>query len=168
MNIPFNKPSFIGREIEYIKDAISYGQISGDGKYTKKCSVLLETTFNVKKVLLTTSCTHALEMASILLNIGPRDEVIVPSFSFVSTLNAFVLRGAKPVFVDIRKDTLDFDERLLENLITKRTKAIVVVHYAGVGCQMDAILEIANKYKIPVIEDNAHGLFGKYKNSYLV
>ena len=167
MNIPFNKPSLTGNEFEYIQDTISIGKISGDGKYTKKCSSLLEVELGVKKALMTTSCTHALEMAAILLDIQPGDEVIVPSFTFVSTVNAFVLRGAKPVFIDIRPDTLNMDENQLERLITKKTKAIIPVHYAGVGCEMDIIMNIANKYDIPVVEDNAHGLFGKYKDRYL-
>ena len=141
--------------------------ISGDGVFTKKCNILIEKSLGVQKSLLTTSCTHALEMAAILLNIQPGDEVIVPSFTFISTINAFVLRGAKPVFSDIRKDTLNIDESLLEGLITKRTKAIVVVNYAGVGCEMDAIMNILKKYNIPLIEDNAHGFFGKYKGKYL-
>jgi len=167
LKIPFNKPSLTGNEFEYIQDTISNGQISGDGKYTKKCSSLLQVELGVKKGLLTTSCTHALEMAAFLLDIQPGDEIIVPSFTFVSTVNAFVLRGAKPVFIDIRPDTLNMDENQLEGLITKKTKAIIPVHYAGVGCEMDIIMNIANKYDIPVIEDNAHGLFGKYKDRYL-
>ena len=141
--------------------------LSGDGAITKKCHALLEQILEVPKVLLTTSCTHALEMAALLLNIKPGDEVIVPSFTFVSTVNAFMLRGASPVFIDIRPDTLNLDEAILEQLITPRTKAIVPVHYAGVGCEMDAILEIAGRYGIPVVEDNAHGLFAKYKGKYL-
>ena len=145
MNIPFNKPSLTGNEFEYIQDTISIGQISGDGKYTKKCSSLLENELGVKKVLLTTSCTHALEIAAILLEIQPGDEVIVPSFTFVSTVNAFVLRGAKPVFVDIRPDTLNLNENHLESLITDKTKAIIVMHYAGVGCEMDSILDIMER-----------------------
>jgi dTDP-4-amino-4,6-dideoxygalactose transaminase len=167
LNIPFNKPSLAGNELEYIQDAISLGHISGDGNYTKKCNSLLETELDVKKVLLTTSCTHALEMAAILLGIRPGDEVIVPSFTFVSTVNAFVLRGAKPVFIDIRPDTLNMDENQLEGLITEKTKAIIPVHYAGIGCEMDIIMNIAKKYDIPVIEDNAHGLFAKYRDKYL-
>jgi len=167
LNIPFNKPSLTGNEFEYIQDTISIGQISGDGKYTKKCSSLLGVELGVKKALLTTSCTHALEMAAILLDIQPGDEVIVPSFTFVSTVNAFVLRGANPIFIDIRPDTLNMDENQLEGLITEKTKAIIPVHYAGVGCEMGIIMNIANKYDIPVIEDNAHGLFGKYKDRYL-
>ena len=167
MNIPFNKPSLAGNELEYIQDAVSLGHISGDGIFTKKCNSLLEVELGVKKVLLTTSCTHALEMAAILLGIQSGDEIIVPSFTFVSTVNPFVLRGAKPVFIDIRPDTLNMDENQLEGLITEKTKAIIPVHYAGVSCEMDIIMNIANKYDIPVIEDNAHGLFGKYKDRYL-
>ena len=134
--IPFNHSDIQGNEIEYLKQAIDNGHISGDGDFTKKCSSLLKVELGVKKVLLTTSCTHALEMAAILLGIRPGDEVIVPSFTFVSTVNAFVLRGAKPVFIDIRPDTLNMDENQLEGLITERTKAIVPVHYACVGCEM--------------------------------
>jgi dTDP-4-amino-4,6-dideoxygalactose transaminase len=166
-SIPFNRPALIGKEIEYIQSALQAGHISGDGYFTKKCCELLEKELEVGKVLLTTSCTHALEMAALLLNIKPGDEVIVPSFTFVSTANAFVLRGARPVFVDIRSDTLNLDEMQIERLITKKTKAIVPVHYAGVGCEMEQIIEIAGRYRIPVVEDNAHGLFGKYKGQYL-
>jgi len=165
--IPFNRSDIQGNELVYLKQAIDNGHISGDGNFTKKCNSLLETELDVKKVILTTSCTHALEMAAILLDIRPGDEVIVPSFTFVSTVNAFVLRGAKPVFIDIRPDTLNMDENQLEGLITEKTKAIIPVHYAGVGCEMDIIMNISNKYNIPVIEDNAHGLFGKYKDRYL-
>src|SRR5437667_3981752 len=143
--------------------AIQNGHISGDGPYTKQCQAFLEQELGVAKALLTTSCTHALEMAALLLNIQPGDEVIVPSFTFVSTINAFVLRGARPVFVDIRADTLNLDEAQLERLITPRTKAIVPVHYAGIGCEMDTIMDIAARHNIPIVEDNAHGLFGKYK-----
>ena len=167
MKIPFNKPSFTGREIEYIEDAISRGHTSGDGAYTAKCSSLLQDIFQTKKILMTTSCTHSLEMTAILLDIKPGDEIILPSFTFVSTVNAFVLRGALPVFADIRSDTLNIDETRIEKLITKKTKAIIVVHYAGVGCEMDSIMQISENYSIPVIEDNAHGLFGKYKDNYL-
>jgi dTDP-4-amino-4,6-dideoxygalactose transaminase len=165
--IPFNRSDIQGNELEYLKQAIDNGHISGDGIFTKKCNSLLEVELGVKKVLLTTSCTHALEMAAILLDIRPGDEVIVPSFTFVSTVNAFVLRGAKPVFADIRADTFNVNENKLEELITKKTKAIIPVHYAGVGCEMEIIMNIANKYDIPVIEDNAHGLFGKYKDRFL-
>ncbi len=141
--------------------------ISGDGLFTGKCNALLERILGVPKALLTTSCTDALEMASLLLDVRPDDEFIAPSFAFVSTLNPFVMRGAKPVFIDIRNDTLNLDERQLETLITPRTKAIVLIHYAGVGCEMDAISEIAKRHEVTVIEDNAHGLFGKYKEKYL-
>ena len=167
MKIPFNKPSLMGDELIYMERAIANSHISGDGYFTKKCNNLLEDQLNVPKVLLTTSCTHALEMAALLLDIKPGDEVIIPSFTFVSTVNAFVLRGAKPVFIDIRPDTLNLDESLLEKLITSRTRAIVPVHYAGVGCEMDRILSIAEGYGIPVVEDNAHGLFGKFKGRFL-
>ena len=165
--IPFNKANLTGNEFRYIAAAIEQGHISGDGSYTEKCHSLLEEALGVAKVLLTTSCTHALDMAALLLDIQPGDQVIVPSFTFVSTVNAYVLRGARPVFIDIRPDTLNLDESQLERLVTPRTKAIAPVHYAGVGCEMDAILEIAMRHGIPVVEDNAHGLFGKYKNKYL-
>lgn len=165
--IPFNRPCFAGNEMQYMTQVIATGHLSGDGLYTRKCHQLLEQQLGVPKVLLTTSCTHALEMAALLLAIVPGDEIIVPSFTFVSTVNAFVLRGARPVFIDIRPDTLNLDEAQLERLITPRTKAIVVVHYAGVGCEMDTILEIAKRHQIPLVEDNAHGLFGKYKSKYL-
>jgi dTDP-4-amino-4,6-dideoxygalactose transaminase len=167
ITIPFNRPSLVGEENNYILEAFRRWQISGDGYYTKECHKLLEAALSVPKVLLTTSCTHALEMAALLLNIQPGDEVIVPSFTFVSTVNAFVLRGAKPVFIDIRPDTLNLDETRLETLITPRTKAILPVHYAGVGCEMDTILALAGQHGIAVVEDNAHGLFGKYKGRYL-
>ena len=167
LDIEFNKPVLAGNEIRYILEALERAQISGDGYFTKKCHTALQDLLGVSKVLLTTSCTHALEMSAMLLGIQPGDEVICPSFNFVSTINAFVLRGARPVFVDIRPDTLNLDETLLEEKITPRTKAILVVHYAGVGCEMDPIMEIAGRHGIPVIEDNAHGLFGKYKGRYL-
>lgn len=165
--IDFNKPCLTGNEFQYIQQAIDQRQISGDGSFTRRCHTLIEQALGVPKVLLTTSCTHALEMAAILLNLQPGDEFIVPSFTFVSTVNAFVLRGARPIFIDIRPDTLNLDERQLERLITRRTRAIIVVHYAGVGCEMQPILEIANKYSIPVVEDNAHGLFGRYRDQNL-
>ena len=167
MRIPFNRPFFSGREFEFIQQAIANWQLSGDGAFTKKCHALLENELGVSKALLTTSCTHALEMVALLLNIRPGDEVIIPSFTFVSSANAFVLRGAVPVFMDIRADTLNLDESQLEALITPRTKAIVVVHYAGVACEMDIIMNIAGRHQIPIVEDNAHGLFGKYKGKYL-
>lgn len=166
-NIPFNRPSIVGKEFDYIRQSIEHMHISGDGDFTKKCHVLLEQLLGVPKVLLTTSCTHALEMAALLLRIRPGDEVIVPSFTFVSTVNAFVLAGARPIFIDVRPDTLNLDETQLARLITALTRAIVPVHYAGVGCEMDEILEIARSRDIPVVEDNAHGLFGKYKGRYL-
>lgn len=165
--IPFNQPFAAGKEFEYIRQAIKNVHTCGDGPFTKKCHSFLEQTLGVDKALLTTSCTHALEMAALLLNVQPGDEVIVPSFTFVSTVNAFVIRGAYPVFCDVRPDTLNLDENKLEKLITPRTKVIVPVHYAGVGCEMDAIMEIAKKYGVAVVEDNAHGLFGKYKGKYL-
>lgn len=165
--IPFNRPSFVGNEQAYVAQAIANGHISGDGQFTKRCQAFLEEELGVSKVMLTTSCTHALEMTAMLLDIQAGDEVIVPSFTFVSTINAFVLRRANPVFIDIRPDTLNMDETQLERVITPRIKAIVLVHYAGVGCEMDAILDIAGRYGIPVVEDNAHGLLGRYKGKYL-
>ena len=167
MRIPFNRPFFSGKEFDFIQEAIANWQLSGDGAFTKKCHALLEKELGIPKALLTTSCTHALEMAALLLDVEPGDEVIVPSFSFPSTVNAFVLRGARPVFIDIRRDTLNLDETKLESLVTRCTKAIVVVHYAGVGCEMDAILQVAGGHGIAVVEDNAHGLFGRYKGNYL-
>lgn len=163
MRIPFNRPSVMGCEFEYMQDAVNRGHLSGDGFYTKECHTLLEQALGVSKALLTTSCTHALEMSALLLDIQPGDEVIVPDFTFVSTINAFALRGAKPVFVDIRPDTLNLDENLLEAAVTPHTRAIVPVHYAGVGCEMDTIMAIAERYGITVVEDNAHGLFGAYR-----
>ena len=161
--IPFNKPAFAGNEARYIAEAIERGHISGDGYFTRLCSTLLERELGVAKALLTTSCTHALEMCALLLDLAPGDEVVVPAFAFVTTVNAFALRGAKPVFVDVRPDTLNLDERALEPRIGPRTKAIVALHYAGVACEMDAILALASARGIPVVEDNAHGLFGRYK-----
>lgn len=166
-DIPFNRPCYEGNERSYIEQALMGGQISGDGMFSKLCHTYLEQQLGVPKVLLTTSCTHALEMAAFLLDTQPNDEVIVPSFTFVSTINASVLRGAWPVFADIRPDTLNIDETKLEQLITSQTKAILPVHYAGVGCEMDAIMAIAERHGIAVVEDNAHGLFGKYKGKYL-
>jgi dTDP-4-amino-4,6-dideoxygalactose transaminase len=165
--IPFNKPGLTGNELRYVADAITQGHAAGDGTFTRRCHAMLEETLGAASVLLTTSCTHALEMAALLLDIEPGDEVIVPSFTFVSTANAFVLRGAKPVFIDIRPDTLNLDESRLEELITPRTKAIVPVHYAGVGCEMDVILQVARRHGVAVVEDNAHGLFARYKGRYL-
>ena len=167
MLIPFNRSSLQGRELDYIHETIDVGQVAGDQMFSRKCQDLLQSSLGVRKALVTTSCTHALEMAGILLDIKPSDEVILPSFTFVSTANAFVLRGAEPVFCDIRPDTLNLDETKLDALITSRTRAIVPVHYAGVGCEMDAIMAIANRHGVAVIEDNAHGLFGKYKGRWL-
>ena len=165
--IPFNHPCFAGNEQVYMAQAVANGHISGDGPFTKRVHTLLERELGVPKSLLTTSCTHALELAALLLDIQPGNEVIVPSFTFVSTINAFVLRGAWPVFIDIRADTLNLDETQLERHITSRTRAILPVHYAGVGCEMDTIMAIAERYGIAVVEDNAHALFGKYKGKYL-
>lgn len=159
----FNRPAVVGRELDYMRQAMEQGTISGDGVFTKRCHKLLEQITGCRKALLTTNCTHALEMAALLLDLRPGDEVVCPAFTFVSTVNAFVLRGARPVFVDIRADTLNLDERTLESAITVRTKAIIVVHYAGVACDMDAIMAVALRHGLPVIEDNAHGLFGRYK-----
>jgi dTDP-4-amino-4,6-dideoxygalactose transaminase len=167
ISVDFNRPVVVGNEFEYMKQAVENGHISGDGPFTKKCHAFFERELGVPKALLTTSCTHALEMAAILLAIQPGDEVIIPDFTFVSTVNAFVLRGAKPVFVDIRADTLNLDESRVEASVTPRTKAIVPVHYAGVGCEMVTIMDVATRCNIPVVEDNAHGLFGKYKGKYL-
>jgi dTDP-4-amino-4,6-dideoxygalactose transaminase len=166
-HIPFNRPYFASRTQAYIAEAVDKGHISGDGLFTKRCHVLLEQILGVQKVLLTTSCTHALEMAALLLDVQPGDNVIIPSFTFVSTVNAFVLRGARPIFADIKPTTLNLDESQLEQLITPRTRAIAAVHYAGVGCEMDSILQVAEHHKIAVVEDNAHGLFGRYKGKYL-
>ena len=167
LKVDFNRPVIVGREFEYMHQAIENAHISGDGPFTKKCHALLEQELGVPKAMLTTSCTHALEMSAILLEIQPGDEVVIPDFTFVSTVNAFVLRGARPVFVDVRPDTLNLDESKLEAVLTPQTRAIVPVHYAGVGCEMDSILEIAARHKVPVVEDNAHGLFGRYRGKYL-
>jgi dTDP-4-amino-4,6-dideoxygalactose transaminase len=158
----FNRPAVTGRELDYMRQAIERGMISGDGVFTKRCQALLEQITGARKALLTTSCTHALEMAALLLDLRLGDEVVCPAFTFVSTINAFVLRGARPVFVDIRADTLNLDERALEGAITPRTKAILVMHYAGVACEMDIIMSVASRHGLPVVEDNAHGLFGRY------
>jgi dTDP-4-amino-4,6-dideoxygalactose transaminase len=165
--IPFNRPSLEGRELEYIEDALRIGHSAGDGPYTRRCRDLLERLLGTSKAILTTSCTHALEMAGLLLGLEPGDEVIVPSYTFVSTANAFAIRGARPVFVDIRRDTLNMDETLLASKIGPRTRAIVPVHYAGTGCEMDPILDLARRHDLGVIEDNAHGLFGKHRGRWL-
>lgn len=165
--IPFNVPPYIGGEIDYIIQVIQNRKISGDGEFTNKCSEWLERTYHATKALLTTSCTHALEMAALLSDIQGGDEVIMPSYTFVSTANAFVLRGAKIVFVDIRPDTMNIDEQLIEAAITSRTKAIVPVHYGGVGCEMDIINDLAQHYHLKVIEDAAQGVNAYYKEQAL-
>jgi dTDP-4-amino-4,6-dideoxygalactose transaminase len=158
--IPFKRSSLLGRELEYIFQTMTIGQIAGDQTYSKKCQALLERTLGVHKALVTTSCTHALEISALLLDIQAGDEVIVPSFAFVSTANAFAPRGARIVFADVRPDTFNLDETRLEALITPKTKTVVLIHYAGVGCEMDPIGAIARRHRVKVIEDNAHGLFG--------
>lgn len=161
MTIPFNRSTMVGNEERYLVEALRQGFTAGDGGFTRRCHALLESEHPGARVFLTTSCTDALEMAAVLLDIEPGDEVIVPAFTFVSTVNAFVLRGARPVFVDIRPDTLNLDENLLERALGSRTRAIVPVHYAGVGCELDRIAEVAGP--VPIVEDNAHGLFGRYR-----
>ena len=163
MKIPFNKPYFTGMEAEYIKQAVATGKISGDGFFTKKCHQFFEQRYGFKKALLTTSCTDALEMASILCNIKPGDEVIAPSYTFVSTVNAFVLRGAKIVFADSEETTPNMDARRLDELITQKTKAIVPVHYAGMACDMDVILDVARRHDLFVVEDAAQAVDSYYK-----
>ncbi|MBI1897476.1 MAG: dTDP-4-amino-4,6-dideoxygalactose transaminase [Acidobacteria bacterium] len=165
--IPFNRPCLAGREIEYMQQAAGERHLCGDGRFTAQCQELLKGALGARHVLLTTSCTHALEMSALLLKLRPGDEVIIPSFTFVSTVNAFVLRGVRPVFADIRPDTLNLDEAGLEKLVTPKTRAIVPVHYAGVGCEMAPILQIAQRHGLAVVEDNAHGLFGRYREKYL-
>lgn len=160
-SIPFNRPCVVGPCADYVQQALASSSHAGDGAFTKRAQALLENWLGAPKVLLTTSCTHALEMAGLLLNLAPGDEVIVPSFTFVSTANAFALRGARIVFADVREDTLNLDERALSALITSRTRAIVPVHYAGVGCAMPELLEVARQHGLTVVEDNAHGLFGR-------
>lgn len=161
--IPFNKPPVVGTEVEYMQQAMKSGKLCGDGSFTKKCEEWMEKRFGSAKVLLTPSCTASLEMAAILLDIQPGDEVIMPSYTFVSTSNAFVLRGAKVVFVDIRPDTMNIDETKIEAAITDKTKAIVPVHYAGVACEMDIIMALAKKYNLFVVEDAAQGVMSTYK-----
>ena len=165
--IHFNVPPFVGKEIEYIKEAVSNHKICGDGPFTLKCNNWLESKFKATKVLLTTSGSSALDMAAFLCDIQPGDEVILPSYTFSSTANAFVLAGAKLVFVDIRSDTMNIDENKIEDAITNRTKVICVVHYAGISCEMDKIMSIARKYNIKVVEDAAQGVMSKYKGKYL-
>ena len=161
--IDFNRPAFLGKETEYIKQAVDNGKLCGDGEFTKKCSKWMSDELGTKHSLLTTSCTHALEMAAYLCDLKPGDEVIMPSYTFVSTADAFVLRGARIVFVDIRPETMNIDERLIENAITEKTRVIVPVHYAGVACEMDTINDIAKKHSLKVVEDAAQGVHAYYK-----
>ncbi|MFG1609403.1 dTDP-4-amino-4,6-dideoxygalactose transaminase [Actinoplanes sp. NPDC049265] len=163
MQIPFNRPYRAPRELDYLAEAAASGHTSGDGPFTRRATALVESLTGAAHALLTTSCTHALELCALLLDLKPGDEVIMPSFTFVSTANAFALRGAVPVFVDCRPDTLNLDENLVEAAVTPRTRAIVVVHYAGVACAMDTILAVAGRYGLAVVEDNAHGLGGSYR-----
>lgn len=165
--IHFNVPPYVGTEMDYIKEAVEQHKICGDGMFTKRCSQWIEEKTGTGRALLTTSCTHATELAALLSDIGPGDEVIMPSYTFVSTADAFVLRGAKAVFVDIRPDTMNMDETLIENAITEKTKAIVPVHYAGVSCEMDSILDVASRHHLLVIEDAAQGVLSKYKGRML-
>lgn len=163
--ISFNVPPYVGKELEYLKDVVDLRKLSGDGSYTKKCNASLEEMTKSQKVLLTTSCTHATEMAALLCDIKPGDEVIMPSYTFVSTADAFVLRGARVKFIDVRPDTMNIDEKLIEDAITEKTKAIVPVHYAGVGCEMDTIMDIANRHNLKVVEDAAQGIQSEYKGT---
>jgi dTDP-4-amino-4,6-dideoxygalactose transaminase len=163
ITIPFNRPTHTRLVDDYVAQALHSGHLSGDGDFTRRCQDLLGELLGGATILLTTSGTHALELMALLLDVAPGDEVIVPSFTFPSTANAFVLRGATPVFIDIRRDTLNLDESRLEALVTPRTRAVVPVHYAGVGCEMDAIIDVAGRHGIPIVEDNAHGLFGSYR-----
>jgi dTDP-4-amino-4,6-dideoxygalactose transaminase len=163
LRIPFNRASLLGHELDFVREAVDNGHISGDGPFTRRCEELLERELGVERALLTTSCTHALELAALVLDIGPGDEVVVPSFTFVSGANAFALRGAQVVFADVRPDTLNLDERQLDELVSERTRAIVPTHYAGVGCELDAISATAERVGAVVVEDNAHGLFGSYR-----
>lgn len=166
-NIPFGKPFIIGKELDYIAQSVANGQISGDGHFTKLCHQFIESAFGAKKALLTTSCTAALEMSAILCDIKEGDEVILPSYTFVSTANAFLLRGATLKFVDIRPDTLNIDEKLIEEAVSDKTKVIVPVHYAGVACELDAIMATAQKHDLIVVEDAAQGVNAKYKGTFL-
>ena len=165
--IPFNIAVYFDSMKSYVGEVLESSKIAGDGEYTRRCAEWMEKRFQAKKILLTTSCTAALEMCAILLDVGPGDEVIMPSYTFVTTANAFVLRGAKIVFVDIRPDTMNLDEAKIEDAITERTKAIVVVHYAGVACEMEKIMQIAHKYCLPVVEDAAQGVMAAYKDKSL-
>lgn len=165
--IRFNVPPYTGKELEYMQEAIALQKICGDGEFTRKCSEWMEKRFHTPKALLTTSCTHATEMAALLLDIKPGDEVIMPAYTFVSTADAFVMRGAKAVFIDIRPDTMNMDENLIEDAITDKTRAIVPVHYAGVSCEMDPIMDLAEKYHLAVVEDAAQGIMSEYKGKAL-
>lgn len=167
IRIPFNKPSVVGSELTYVGQAVAGGHASGNGPFTERAESILQKAFNARRVLLTTSCTSALELAALLCDLKPGDEVIVPSYTFVSTANAFVLRGARPVFVDVRPDTLNIDERLIERAITSRTRAIFPVHYGGVACEMDTIMDIADRHGLLVVEDAAQGVFATYKGRWL-
>ena len=167
IKIPFNSPYLTGKELIYLQESLKSGNIVGNAGFTRKCEELLEKSFSAKKILLTNSCTDALEMASLLTGLKPGDEVLVPSFTFVSTVNAFILRGARPVFVDIREDTLNIDETKIDEKITEKTKAIFPVHYAGVSCEMDAITDTAKRYNLFVVEDAAQGVNAKYNGQYL-
>ena len=164
MKIPFNQPYMTGKELEYISEAHRRGRLAGDGVFTEKCHSWLQDHLGTPRALLTPSCTAALEIAALLIDIEPGDEIIMPSYTFVSTANAFVLRGAVPVFVDIRSDTLNIDEKKIEKAITERTKAIVVVHYAGVSCEMDQVMSVARSHELFVIEDAAQGFMSSYKS----
>ncbi|MGB0064931.1 MAG: dTDP-4-amino-4,6-dideoxygalactose transaminase [Terracidiphilus sp.] len=166
-HIPFNKPCIVGSELIYVGQAVAGGHASGDGPFTRRAQKLMEERFGAQRILLTTSCTAALELAALLCSLGPGDEVILPSFTFVSTANAVVLRGAKPIFVDIRPDTLNIDERLIEAAITPHTKAIFPIHYAGIGCEMDEIMAIAQRHNLLVVEDAAQSVSAKYKGQWL-
>jgi dTDP-4-amino-4,6-dideoxygalactose transaminase len=167
IRIPFNKPSVVGSELIYVGQAVAGGHASGDGPFTRRAQAMLEKCFGANRVLLTTSCTSALELAALLCDLQPGHEVIVPSYTFVSTANAFVLRGARPVFVDVRPDTLNIDERLIEQAITPRTRAIFPIHYAGVACEMDTIMDIADRHGLMVVEDAAQGMCARYKDRWL-
>lgn len=167
IRIPFNKPAIVGSELTYVGQAVAGQHASGDGPFTKRAQAMLEASFGANRILLTTSCTSALELAALLCGLQPGDEVIMPSYTFVSTANAFVLRGATPIFVDIRPDTLNIDERLIEQAITPRTRAICPVHYAGVACEMDTIMDIADRHGLFVVEDAAQGVHARYKDRWL-
>jgi dTDP-4-amino-4,6-dideoxygalactose transaminase len=161
--IPFNRADLWGAELQFVNEAVAHGHISGDGPFGRRCEELLEGTLGVERVLLTSSCSHALDMSALLLDVGPEDEVIVPAFTFVTTASAFALRGARIVFADIRPDTLNIDEEALPDLVTDRTRAVAAMHYAGVACELDELVALANERELALVEDNAHGLFGTYR-----